>query len=348
MKKILTILAILGIVGIMVVTLINNKAKSEAKLKDNIVQTVFPVKVYEAKTETLSDELTMIGTVIPNNDVNILSETQGRIVKSNIEVGDRVAAGSVLFEIDDELKKASLMQAEANFEKAKKDYERYQELLKQKAITDAQMDAIVLAYKSSEASLIMAKRQLRDTKITSPVSGTVASRSVNLGSNVSNNTLVANIVDVSRMKIKINVAERDIFKMNTGDNVSVTTDLKQGVSYSAKIVSIGAKADEAHTYPVEVVLSDPSAFKAGMFARVSFTSIKATPSLVVPREAIMGSVRNASVYVTDGSKAMLKKVLCGAELSGKIEVIQGLNEGEKVIVTGQNVINDGYKVRIQQ
>jgi len=348
MKKIITILVIIGIAGVMVITLVNNKAKSEAKLKENVIQTEFPVKVFETKSETLSDELSLIGTVIPNNDVNVQSETQGRIIKSNIEVGDRVNAGTVLFEIDDEMKRASVMQAEANFEKAKKDYDRYQELVKQKAVADAQLDGVVLAYKSAEAALIMAKRQLRDTKITSPISGTVANRIVNQGSNVANNTLVANIVDVSRMKIKINVAEKDVFKLNTGDEVNVTTDLKPGMSYSARIISIGAKADEAHTYPIEVLLSDPSAFKAGMFARVNFTSVKASPSLVVPREAIVGSVRNASVYVTDGNKAYLKKVICGAELSGKIEIIQGLNEGEKVITVGQNVINDGYKVKIQQ
>lgn len=348
MKKIITILVIIGIAGIMVVILINNKAKSEAKLKENVIQTVFPVKVFEAKTETLSDELSLIGTVIPNNDVNVQSETQGRIIKSNIEVGDRVSAGTVLFEIDDELKRANVMQAEANFEKAKKDYDRYQELVKQKAVADAQLDGVVLTYKSAEASLITAKRQLRDTKITSPISGTVANRAVNQGSTVANNTLVANIVDVSRMKLKINVSEKDVFKLSNGNEVNVTTDLKPGTSYSAKIISIGAKADEAHTYPIEVLLSDPSAFKAGMFARVTFNSIQSSPSLVVPREAIVGSVRNASVYVTDGSKAYLKKVVCGSESAGKIEIIQGLSEGEKVITVGQNVINDGYNVKIQQ
>lgn len=347
MKKIITILVIIGIAGVMVVTLVNNKAKSEAKLKENVIQTEFPVKVFEAKAETLSDELSLVGTVIPNNDVNVQSETQGRILKSNIEVGDRVSAGAVLFEIDDEMKRANVMQAEANLEKAKKDYDRYQELVKQKAVADAQFDGAVLAYKSAEASLIMAKRQLRDTKITSPISGTVANRMVNQGSNVGNNTLVANIVDISRMKIKINVAEKDVFKLNTGDEVHVLTDLKPGMKYSAKIISIGAKADEAHTYPIEVLLSDPSAFKAGMFARVNFTSVKSSPSLVVPREAIIGSVRNASVYVTDGNKAYLRKVVCGLELGGKIEILQGLNAGEKVITIGQNVINDGYKVKIQ-
>ncbi len=348
MKKIITILVILGITGIMVITLVNNKAKSEAKLKENVIQTIFPVKVVNAQSETLSDDLSLIGTVIPNNDINVLSETEGRIVKSNIEVGDRVSAGTVLFEVDDEMKKASLMQAEANFEKAKKDYDRYQELVKQKAVADAQLDVVVLGYKSAESALIMAKRQLRDTKITSPISGIIANKPINLGSNVSKNAFVANIVDLSRLKVKINVAERDIFKLNVGDMVNVTTDLKPTMNFSARILSVGAKADEAHTYPVEILLNDPSSFKAGMFARVTFSSVKASPSLVIPREAVIGSVRNASVYVTDGSKAYLKKIVCGVEMSGKIEVVQGLNEGEKIIVTGQNVINDGYNVTIQQ
>jgi len=348
MKKILTLVIILGIVGVMVITLVNNKAKSEAKLNENVIQKILQVKTAAVQQETLSDELSLVGTVIPHNDVVVLSETQGRILKSNIEVGSRVSAGSVLFEVDDELKRAAVMQAEANYEKSKKDYERYQEMAKQKAIPDAQLDAALLGYKSAEASLIMAKRQLRDTKITSPISGIVASRAVNLGSNVGNNTPVANIVDVSRMKIKINVAERDIFKIDVGNSVSVYNDQLPGKTFDAKIISIGAKADEAHTYPVEVLLSDPAAFKSGMFARVNFSSVKATPALVVPREAIIGSVRNAQIYVVQDNKAVLKKIVCGVESGSKIEVVQGLNQGENVIVTGQNIISDGYKVTIQQ
>ncbi len=347
MKKILTLVVIVGIAAVMVVTLVNNKAKSEAKLNENVIQTVFPVKTVAVQQETLSDELSLVGTVIPHNDIVVLSETQGRILKSNIEVGSRVSAGSVLFEVDDELKRAAVMQAEANYEKAKKDLERYQELSKQKAIPDAQLDAALLGYKSAEASLIMAKRQLRDTKITSPISGIVAARQVNLGSNVGNNTPVANIVDVSRMKIKINVAERDVFKLDVGNSVEVLNDQLPGKIFDAKIISIGAKADEAHTYPVEVLLSDPTAFKSGMFARVNFSSIKAVPALVVPREAIIGSVRNAQIYVVQDNKAVLKKIVCGVESGGKIEVVQGLNQGENVVVTGQNIINDGYKVTIQ-
>ena len=295
------------------------------------------VSVDHAVKKTLSKTLSIVGIINANNDVNVISETQGKVTQVFAKVGDYKPAGSVLVQVDDELKKAALMSAEANYEKAKKDYERFQDLFKQKSATDAQLDQAKLGATIAEAQYIVAKRQYEDTKIKTPISGVVTSRNVDVGSMVMGApqaTLVANVVDISKLKVKINVAESDVFKLKTGDPVSVTTDVYPGVAFNGKIETIGSKADDAHTYPVEVSIMNNSKnpLKAGMFGKVRFTSIENREAIVIPREALVGSVKNPQVFVVENGIAKLRNLVVGDEAETNIQVLQGLMEGETIVV----------------
>src|SRR5690606_13668282 len=115
---------------------------------------------------------------------------------------------------------------------------------KDASVTDAQFEAARLAFLSAEAQYITAKRQYNDTKIKAPISGVITSRLVDLGNYVNTNNVVANIVDISKLKVKLNVAEKDAFKLKPGDEVEVTTDVYPGQTFKGKIEYISAKGDE--------------------------------------------------------------------------------------------------------
>jgi len=352
MKKaiwsVLIIATIAGIGGI----LVSNKNKLQTKTATNIIQKNFPVNVTSVTEEQLREALSMIGNVAPNNDIVVTSETTGRIVKTFVQVGQFVRAGQVLFQVDDELKATNVRIAEANFEKAQKDSIRIKFLVNEKSIAASQWDGIELQYKLAEQQLIQARRMYNDTRIKAPISGVVTSRYADVGTMVNNmqsGTPVCNIVDVSRLKIKLNVAERDVFKFSTGQNVTISTDVYSGEKFSGVISNISQKSDEAHTYPVEISINNNTAhpLKAGMFTRVEFASVKNRTSVVVPRECIVGSVRDASVFVVEGNKSRLRKIVAGIEANGKLEVISGLQAGERVVVNGQNNLTDGAVITIQ-
>jgi RND family efflux transporter MFP subunit len=283
--------------------------------------------------------------------VNVISETQGKVTAVFAQVGDYKTAGSVLVQVDDELKKAALMSAEANYEKAKKDYERFQELYKQKSASDSQLDQAKLGAAIAESQYIIAKRQYEDTKIKTPISGVVTSRLVDVGSMVMGApqaTLVANVVDISKLKVKLNVAESDVFKLKVGDQVSVTTDVYPGVTFKGRIETISSKADDAHTYPIEVTVMNNKAnpLKAGMFARVSFSNLDDRSGIVIPREALTGSVKNPQVFVVENGVAKLRDLVLGGEAGTSVQVLRGLMEGETIVVSGQNNLVDGVSVQI--
>ena len=350
MKNWKAITSVIVVLAVILAVLFMNKRKMAVSTA-NAIKDVYSVSVEKASKKVISESLSLVGTVSANNDVNIVSEAAGKITGVFVKVGDYKHAGSILFQVDDELKKAAFMSAEANYIKAKKDYERIQSLFSQKASTDSQLDAERLGAAVAEAQYITAKRQLNDTQIKTPISGYVTSRNIDLGSMVqgpSSGTLVANIVDISRVKVKLNVSEKDAFVLKTGDRVSVTTDVYSGVTFKGRIESIGAKGDDAHTYPIEITITNEQnhPLKAGMFARVEFTTLNNRNVIVIPRNALVGSIRNPQVFVVENGATKLRNLTVGNESGTSVEVLQGLMEGEDVVVSGQNNIEDNTKVTV--
>jgi RND family efflux transporter MFP subunit len=330
-----------------------NKANSDSQNGSaGVIATSYSVSVVKASKKDLNDSFSQVGTIVAYNDVAVVSETSGRVVKVNAEVGDYKPAGSVLVEVDSELREAAYKAANVSYEKAKKDLERYGALYKEGSVSDMQIEQARWSFQSAESQYIVAKRQLSDTKITTPISGIVTARNVNIGSMVMGApqaTVVANVVDISRLKVKVNVAERDVIRLKVGEKVEVTTDVFPNNVFPGTVFSISAKGDEGHTYPVEVILKNSKQqLKAGMFGRVVFTPKTSGAAIVIPRESIVGSVKNASLFVVNNNVAKLRYVVTGKEVGTNIEILSGLQEGELVVLNGQNNLSDGASVIIRK
>ena len=347
MTRLRIIFGVVIVFAITVAVLFSNKSRMQARSKNDEAR-FLPVTLVKVGSKALSENRSLTGTITASNDVAIMSETQGRITKVFANVGDNVKAGSVIIQLDDELKKASYAAAEVNFEKSKKDLDRYETVYKDGSISEAQIEGARLSFKSAEAQYIIARRQYNDTKIKTPISGIVTSRPYDVGTMVQNNSQIANVVDISRLKVKLNVAESDAFRVNAGDKVEVTTDVYPGVSFEGKIETISSKADDAHTYPVEVTLANSSKhpLKAGMFGRVSFISRKTNESLAIPRQSLVGSMKQPQVFVVEKGVAHLRSIVVGAEVGSNLEVLSGLQAGEEVVLNGQNNLKDNVAVTV--
>ena len=349
MRKLKYFIIAFVIVGGVIAILLSNKAKLQAKSKNEKIE-AYPVSVASVENKSVERNLNLVGTIEASNDVSIVSEAQGKVVGVFAKVGDYKSKGSTLIQLDDELKLASFKTAEVNYEKAKKDYDRYEALYQQKAVTDAQRESIKLAYQSAEAQYITAKRGYEDAKITAPISGVVTSRIVDMGDYVKNGMPVANIVDIAELKVKLNVGEKNVFQLKVGDPVEVSTDIYPGVTFKGKISTISDKGDEAHTYPVEVSLANSKThpLKAGMFGTVFFNSGSKDEKLFIPRDALIGSVKDPQVYVINNGVASLRSIVVGNTYDKNLEVLKGLKVGDKVVVNGQNNLVDNYNVTVVQ
>jgi RND family efflux transporter MFP subunit len=165
---------------------------------------------------------------------------------------------------------------------------------------------------------------------------------------VQNNMVVANVVDVSRLKVKLSVAEKDAFRLKAGDAVEVTTDVYPGVKFPGKISTLSAKADEAHTYPIEIVLNNAKdhPLRAGMFGKVMFISIGRTEVVTIPRQALVGSLKNPQVFVLEQQIARLRTIIVGGESGTELGIVGGLKDGDLVVVNGQNNLKDSVSVEV--
>ncbi len=348
MKKVILVLIIIAAIGGSVALLMYNKSQSEKKAKSVEVLKEFPVSVESVRLDSVATELAFVGSVAADKEVSIVSETQGRITHLGISQGQSVGKGRLILAVDNELKAAALQTAEASLDKAKKDYERNKQLFEEKSVSQAALENCEYALRMAEAQHTIAKRQLADTKLFSPVSGIVATKNVEVGSVISPGMVIANIVDISRLKIKVNIPERDVFKLKVNDPVSVETDIYPDAKIKGKIQSISPKADEAHAYQVEVALSNNREYplKAGMFARVKFDNVIRSSSLIISRGALVGSIRDPKVYVVQNGVAYLKSIVVGSVVGNTIEIVKGLQQGEQVVVSGQLNLKDNTKVII--
>jgi|YelNatPaOPRAMG01_1025707.scaffolds.fasta_scaffold00220_36 RND family efflux transporter MFP subunit len=347
MKRTKFIVSFIVIIIVIIVILINNRAKIKAEETVRQVD-VYPVTIDTAFEKYLTQQLNLVGTIEANNDVPIVSEAQGKVINVFAEVGDYKKAGSTLIQLDDILEQAAFQTAQANYEKSKKDFERYQALYKGNSATDAQFENAKLAYQTAEAQYITSKKAYEDTKIKTPISGIVTSRNVDFGDYVLNHTVVADVVDIATLKVIINVSEQNVFNLKVGDKVQILTDIYPGVIFEGRIKTISVKGDAAHSYPVEVDFSNSKEhpLKAGMFAHIIFNSISKTKTVVIPRSALIGSVKDAQVFVDENGIAKLRNLVIGNTSDNYLEVLSGLKPGEIVVVNGQNNLKDNYKIKI--
>ena len=331
----------------LILVLLNNRSQLEAKAKNDKIS-AYPVTVSTVEKKAVSNNIELVGTIVGENDVQVISEAQGKVTGIYANVGDYKSAGFVIAQLDDELKESAYQTAQVNFEKSKKDFERYDALYKNKSVSDVQYEQAKLAYYNAQSQYVAAKKDYENTKITAPISGIITARNIDMGTFVNKNMPVANIVDISRLKVKVGVAEKDVFSLKKGDKVTVTTDVYPGVKFYGTIATISDKGDQAHNYPVEISLvnSKEHPLKSGMFGKVTFISRTTEPRLIVSRDALLGSIKNPQVFVVENGLVHLKNVTVGSTYDNNLEVINGLKAGDKVVVNGQNNLEENTAVYV--
>jgi membrane fusion protein (multidrug efflux system) len=321
------------------------------------------VEVAPATQTDLTEFVSAVGTITAMKDVMVSSETAGRVTAVPVRVGDYVRRGQTLVQVDDELRaiaveqaKAQLQAAETNHRKAKKDYERSEKLAQSGDVADVELEGYRLAYHSSEAqyaaasaALKLAQRQYDDTKIKAPIAGVVALRKVEVGEMVSNGREVANIVDISSVKVKLSIPEEDIGKIRLRQPATLHVDARPGETIHGSVYTVGSKTETStgHSYPVEVIVQgkDVAQLKVGMFARTEIHARSAKGAVSIARESIVNSDSDPAVFVVEKGIARLRPVTLGIRAGDRYQIVNGLQAGELVVSFGQKSLKDGTAVQ---
>jgi len=265
-----------------------------------------------------------------------------------VKEGSYVKAGQPLIKLDDVLTQAQYMSATTSYEKAQKDWERARDLRRQEVISNTELEAARLQSKAAEATYITSRKQYHNSVIVAPIAGVVVSCPVTVGSMVGKDDVVANVVDMSLFKLELNVDEPTAFRLKVGNVVTITTDVYPGVTFSGRIDSISAKCDAAHNYPVKLIIQNNHSqypLKSGMYGKATFDML-GQEALVIPRTALVGSVKQPQVFVVEGDQAKLREIVVGNQVGTKLTIVQGLKEGDRIVYNGQENIKDNARVEI--
>jgi membrane fusion protein, multidrug efflux system len=325
-----------------------NEAKTEFVKTSNAGDV--PVLVEKVVKSDFSEGFLANGNFTPFRELSYLAETSGRITKLLVDEGTVVKQGQAIAYVDGEILGTDLQAAKTNLEQLRVDKERYEAAFKTGGVTKKQVDDATLQYELSKTKYAAASRRVGDTYIKAPISGVINKKYIELGAYLSPGNKMFDIVDVSRLKLAVSVPEMQVVNLKEGDNVKVTSSVFPEVSYEGRVSFIAAKGDNTLNYPVEMEVTNNSGkqLRAGMYGTAHFEMKNAVPAILVARTAFIGGVNSNQIYVLENNTAKVRKVVAGRIYGDRVEIREGLNEGETVITSGQINLVDGSKVSVQK
>jgi len=327
---------------------------------------VAEVTLTKVERGDISDVLTLSGTVSasPNNDVRVSSLVAGRIAEMKVAEGDHVTKGEQLARIDahtyqDQLTQAeaTIAQSKANLENATAARNRNEDLFQRgiaarKDLEDARTQESVAqaALKQAEAALSLAKLQVARTAVNSPLDGIVVKRFVSVGEQVDGTAgqPVVEVANLNEVELVVNVPASYLGKLRKDEPLSLVSDAFPDRKFSGRILAIpGAVDPGSNAGAVRIRLANPHGLlRLGMFLKTELPFATHHNVLLIPVPALYHDEANHPVvYLVDGENAVAADVRTGIITPEKVEILEGVKEGDTIVLTGGYGIGEKSKIK---
>lgn len=300
--------------------------------------------------EKIEEKISLVGSLAADEFVEIKNEIAGVIEEVGFDEGQPVEKGQMLFMIDADKLKASLAQAEANLGLAKTTFNRVSSLIKAGAVSLQEYDQAQSDLEAKQAERELIKARLKETVIAAAFDGVMGERRVSLGQFVNQGATLTYLINQDPLKAEFRVPERFLGQLKEGQTIEVTVAAYLDEEFKGEVYFIDPQVEEqTRTALVKAKLPNPEGkLRRGMFANLNLIVNVRPRALVVPEEALILKGDDVFVFVVDPqSKAQMKKVKVGVRLPGKAEIVEGLAEGENVVVEGYQKIGPGSAVKIK-
>jgi RND family efflux transporter MFP subunit len=288
------------------------------------------------------------GQVAPIFQATLSSRIQGTIDKLMVREGTKVSKGQLLIQLDNRDLQADLARANAEVENAKAHLDRMNQLYETDAVSKQELENATRAYRVAEANRKAVEAQLSYTVVRAPFEGVITEKKVEGGELASPGQPLLKMEDPRRLRLEATVAEGDLKSVSNGDKISVVIDAL-GVDVLIGRVSqiLPAGDPQTHTFMVKVDLPTTPALKTGMFGRFQLEK-GATQTILVPSTAVVERGELSSLFVVGADQiARLRWVKLGRRFEQQVEILAGLNEGERVLTDGSRGL-DGATVQIAE
>jgi membrane fusion protein (multidrug efflux system) len=345
-------IALVAVLGLAAVGCSPSSSASEAEAGQDYTKTVNVEVAPVARTDFIS-YVRLTGEVEAMNDVTLSAEESGVIERFFLEKGHFVRVGDPIAKIRDNVLRAQVEEAVAAAELARERYERQRRLWEEEQI-GSEIAYLEARYQADlqAARVTLLRERLERTTVSTPISGIFDERYVDAGEMVAPGTPVARVVEVDRVKVTGGVAERFAAAVNPGDTARISFDVLANQPFVGVLGYVGSVVDERNrTFPIEIVLDNPGrVIKPQMVASVEIANDRLRDVLVVPQDAIQRTEGGYQVFVAverDGNiYAESRPVRLGPMYANRVVIEEGLSEGDRLIVRGQQLVEVGNRVRI--
>lgn len=319
------------------------KLEAEVGTKDSV--TTKDVTVFEVKKTAFNNYVEIQGKVDAEQNVQVNPEAQGVVTRVYVSIGQNVSKGQVLAQIDDNVLRQSISQLQTQLDLATNLFNRQKNLWDQKIGTEVQYLNAKTQKEGLERQMNVLRSQQAMYKIKAPISGSVEQMDLKVGQAAAPGMTGIRIVNGNILKAKAQVAESYLGKISQGDDVKVIfpdipDSLTTKVSFAAKVIDPASRS-----FNIEVKLPSNSKYRANMIAVLKVVDYKNPNAVVVPVSAIQNAENGQYVITVVDGKAKRTTVKTGRTIDGKTEILSGLNEGDKIVTTGIDDINEGDPVK---
>ena len=324
------------------------------------------VEVTEVVSRSISYAVSAVGSLKTLEDVTISPKKAGIIEKILVKEGDRVKKGQILVQLDEvdaklqvEMSEARVKEAEASLETNRTTLVRYQKLWENKVIPQQTHDEIILRVKLDEARLALAKAELNlakqnllDHRIVSPIEGVINLKIAALGEhvNVAPKDEILKIVQMDPLELEFYVPENLAGVIHMGGKIQFTVKAFSEEKYFAILRFISPTADpNTRNVKMKALVQNPDYhLKPGFFAEVSIQTGGNPAALIIPESALFSQEGKLFTYTVQDETAKRKEVETGVRFDGKVEILKGIQKGDRVVTAGHEQLSEGMKVKVNK
>jgi membrane fusion protein (multidrug efflux system) len=307
-----------------------------------------PVNVIVINTLELDNKIQIVGTILPNEKVELRSETGGRITGIFFNEGTRVSKGQLLVKIYDQDLQAQLKKIKLQLELANREEERKKKMLEIGGISQEEFDFASNQTKTLNADAELLIAQIRKTEIIAPFNGTIGLRAVSEGEIISLSTLIATLQQIDPIKVEFDIPEKYSSFLKKGSNINFTVTGSDKI-YKGSVYASEPMVDlSTRTLKVRARSSNEDMMlKPGSFIKIDLFFEKNKNAIVVPTESVLASPKGLKVYTFSKGMALSRAIKAGTRTENSIQVLEGLNINDTVITSGIMQLKDSVGVKIK-
>lgn len=314
------------------------------------------------KNEIRQDLLEVTGTVDAVEKTLVTARIAGVVEGLPVDNGARVQAGQLLAQIDAQpyqslvtVNEAALSKAQTQLRNTRASYERLRQLHEAGAVSEQDFDNIQAALEVAEAdvaaaaaALSNAERDLGNARVSSPIGGLIANRAVVRGQMVSQGMPLMEVHDLSQVYVVVFIGQNELGRIKPGTPAEVTVDAFADRIFKGSLISVNPAVNpQARVFQCKIKADNPDGLlRAGMFARVRIQTGEPETVLSVPEEVLTSRQEQFYVFVPQGDVAQMVPVEIGEVFAGRVEIRQGLTEGQVVINSNINKLKAGDRIQI--